>query len=149
MLQENKKMFDETLDIYPHEKVYIDIDPNAKPVHSMPHPVPQIHLNIFIIHWISNSHQLNKVMRHKQYLLPIITDILCKWSGHKFFTKLDISMQYYTFELDNKSQDSCIIITSFGKYKYLRLLMGLKCSPDIAQAIMEMYCQKKDEEFIW
>jgi hypothetical protein len=27
--------------------------------------------------------------------------------------------------------------------------MGLKCSPDISQAIMEMYCQKIDEEFIW
>jgi hypothetical protein len=27
--------------------------------------------------------------------------------------------------------------------------MGLKCSQDIAQAIMEMYCQKIDEDFIW
>ncbi len=42
-----KKMFNETLDVYPHEKVRIDIDPNAKPVHSMPHPVPQIHLKTF------------------------------------------------------------------------------------------------------
>jgi hypothetical protein len=25
----------------------------------------------------------------------------------------------------------------FCKYKYLRLLIGLKCSPDIAQAIMK------------
>jgi hypothetical protein len=40
-------MFNETLDIYPHEKVHIDIDPNAKPVYSMPHPVPQIHLKTF------------------------------------------------------------------------------------------------------
>ncbi len=82
--------------------------------------------------WISTSCQLNKVKRCKQYPLPIITDILRKCSRYKFFTKLDNSMQYYTFELDNKSQDSCTIITPFGKYKYLRLLMGLKCSPDIA-----------------
>ncbi len=75
--------------------------------------------------WISISCQLKKVKRRKQYPLLIITDILRKCSRYKFFTKLDDSMQYYTFELDNKSQDSCTIITPFGKYKYLRLLMGL------------------------
>jgi hypothetical protein len=62
---------------------------------------------------------------------------LHKRSGYELFTKLDVSMHYYTFELDKKSQDLCTIITPCGKYKYLRLLLGLKCSPDITQAIIE------------
>jgi hypothetical protein len=39
----------------------------------------------------------------KQYPLPMITDILRTYSRYKFFAKLDISMEYYTFELDSKS----------------------------------------------
>jgi hypothetical protein len=33
MLWENNKIFNGTLGVYPHKKIHIDIDPNAKPVH--------------------------------------------------------------------------------------------------------------------
>ena len=46
-------------------------------------------------------------------------------------------MQFQTFELYEDSQDMGTIVAPFGKYKYTRLPMGLKCSLDFAQEVME------------
>jgi hypothetical protein len=128
-------MFNGTLGVYPYKKVHINIDPNAKPVHSRPYPVPQIHLKTFKkklnqlvrigvlaaqqesewvspsfiipkkdgrVHWISNLRQLNKVIRCKQYPLPIITDILRKHSGYKFLQNLRLVCNTIRLNLTKK-----------------------------------------------
>jgi hypothetical protein len=64
--------------------------------------------------WVSNFRELNKVIRRKIYPLPKLQDILKKQPGYKYFTKIDISMQYYTFDLMEEAKDLCIIITPFG-----------------------------------
>jgi hypothetical protein len=47
ILNDNEKMFDGTLGVYPHHKIHIELEDGAVPKHSRPYPVPMIHLSTF------------------------------------------------------------------------------------------------------
>jgi transposase InsO family protein len=97
------------------------------------------------VRWVSDFRELNKIIRRKVYPLPHINRLLRKRSGYSFLTKLDVSMQFYTFELDEESQDLCVISTPFGNYRYKRAPMGIKQTPDFAQQVMEQSLRGLDE----
>ena len=178
LLSKYSRLFTGKLGRFPHRKVHLELQQDARPVSCRPYPVPRHHEQVFKdelkrlcaagvlspcgasawltptflipkkdgrVRWISDFRALNKVIKRKVYNLPRIQDILSRRHGYQYFTKIDISMQYYTFELDEESKDLCTICTPFGNYKYNRLPMGVSQSPDIAQNIMEDLFRQLDE----
>ena len=94
---------------------------------------------------IADVRELNKVSVPKQYPLPKIQDIFHRRKGYVYVTLFDISMQFHTFKLNERSSWLCVIVTPFGKFRYLRLPMGYLSSPAWAQGEMtrlfeEMTC---------
>jgi hypothetical protein len=61
-----------------------------------------------------------------------------------YANSLDLNMGYYTIRPHPDSQKLCTISTPFGKYQYLRLPIGISCSPDIFQEKMSDLMQHLD-----
>ena len=51
-------------------------------------------------------------------------------------------MQYFNLKFDEESQELWVVITPFGKYKYKRHPMGLKCATNFEQQAMKMYYEE-------
>ena len=90
---------------------------------------------------VTDFRELNKRVLRKQYPLPKIQNVMRQQSGYKYFTKLDLSMQYWCFELNDESKE---LTTTYGPngslYHYNVLPMGVcVVSPYAAQAEWREY----------
>ena len=88
------------------------------------------------VRMVSDFRKVNTNLVRKPYPIPKISGIMQELEGFQYATALDLNMGYYTIRLDPGSQDICTIITPWGKYKYLRMPMGISCAPDIFQERM-------------
>lgn len=88
------------------------------------------------VRFISDFREVNKRIKRKPFPIPKISTTIQEQTGFTYATALDLIMGYYNIRLDGDSQKICTIILPWGKYSYMRLPMGVACSPDIFQARM-------------
>jgi hypothetical protein len=55
----------------------------------------------------------------------MIAQLLQEQDDFAYATYLYLNIEYYTIRLDPDAKKWCTIVTHFGKYKYLRLSMGI------------------------
>ncbi|KAG6464303.1 hypothetical protein O3G_MSEX014427 [Manduca sexta] len=83
------------------------------------------------------SVSINKQLIIEQYPLPSIQELFTKLYGGQQFSKIDLSMAYNQFVLDDDSQHITCINTHRGLYKYTRMVFGMSSAPSIFQRAMD------------
>ena len=81
--------------------------------------------------------------------MTILEEVMTRMNGSNFFTVLNVNMGYFQMELTDESQDFTTFDMPLGRYKYLRLPMGISSAPEIYQRAMgEMFADIKGVEII-
>jgi hypothetical protein len=63
---------------------------------------------------------------HDPFPISKIGDMIRSMKGFTFASALDLNMGYYHIKVDADAQKLCTIVFPWGKYKYKRLLIGIK-----------------------
>ncbi|RJE17540.1 to reverse transcriptase, partial [Aspergillus sclerotialis] len=72
---------------------------------------------------------LNKITVKNRYPLPLISEILDRLSGSKFFTKIDLKDAYYRIRIREEDQWKTAFRTRYGHFEFVVMPMGLTNAP--------------------
>ena len=82
--------------------------------------------------------KLNKATKRELYQLDSTVETLAKLGDEcKIMSKLDANSGYWQMELDEESQQKCIFITLFGRFRPTRAPFGLSSMPEIFNREMD------------
>ena len=87
---------------------------------------------------------LNKAIKREHFPMKTIEEVVQNMSGAKVFTKLDATTGYWQLKLDERSSKLCTFNTPFGRYRFLRMPMGITSASDIFQRVMSQLVEDID-----
>ena len=92
--------------------------------------------------------KLNEVTIRNSYPIPLISDIIERVNGAKYFTKLDLRSAYNLVRIREGDEYKTAFRTKFGHYEYLVMPFGLKNAPATFQAFINTVLRPFLEKFV-
>jgi Reverse transcriptase (RNA-dependent DNA polymerase) len=89
------------------------------------------------VRFLTDFRRLNAQLERRPYPIPKITTLLQGIPRFFMVSSLDMSMGYYSTVLDKMSSKCTAFVVPWGKFRYLRLPMGISTAPDEFQACMQ------------
>ena len=80
--------------------------------------------------------ELNKSVIRERTILPSVEESLEKISGGRFFSTLDANSGFHQVKLSQELSKLTTFITPWGRYRYLRMCMGITSAPEVYARMM-------------
>ncbi len=85
---------------------------------------------------VQDYHKLNEMTIKNRYPLPLISELIDKLHGAKYFTKLDIHWGYNNVQIQEGDKEKAAFCTNRGLFKPTIMFFGLTNSPATFQWMM-------------
>lgn len=92
--------------------------------------------------------QLNNATIKNRYPLPLITELMDRLQGVKWFTKFDIREGYYRIRMAEGHEWKTAFKTRYGLYEYLVMPFGLTNAPATFQAVINQALHEYLDVFV-
>ena len=99
---------------------------------------------------------LNMAIKREHFQIPTKEEILGELAGAKYFSKMDATAGFHQIELDEKSSMMNTFNTPFGRYRYLRLPMGICSATEVFHKTvyqcledLDGVCVYMDDIIVW
>ncbi len=85
---------------------------------------------------VQDYRKLNEMMIKNRYLLPLISELINKLRGAKYFTKLDVHWGYNNVRIKEGDKEKATFHTNWGLFEPTVMFFGLTNSPPTFQWMM-------------